>query len=281
MEIEQRVKRKANWIWRRLTSNFRILPDFIIAGFPRCGTTSLFNYITKHKCILSPLAKEPSFFSTDFAMGINWYKSYFPTVFEKKRIEDKSRVNVLTGEATPTYVLHPKAPNRIKEIIPEVKLIFLLRNPIDRAFSHYSSIKKRGLESLSFEDAITIEDNRLEGEYEKMLKENNYYSKEWHLHGYLSGGHYMQLLKNWFSIFERQKILVIKSEDMFKNPFVMTKKIYSFLNIPEINLDTYEQYNKLESISKLDNVVRKKLKEHFKPHNEDLYKFLGIDFDWY
>ena len=278
LKIQDRIKRKIDWQWRKITSENRIMPDFLIPGFPRCGTTSLFNYLIKHECILSPLAKEPSFFNSDFFRGLKWYKSFFPTKFEKKLMQKRFNSKILTGEATPMYIFDPKSPIRIKKILPNVKLIFLLRNPIERAFSHYSSIRKRGLESLSFENAIKIEEERLEGEYEKMLENQNYYSKKFHFYGYLAGGHYYKLLKNWFTEFEKKQILIIKSENMFKNPSIELKKICSFLGISNINLDTYNQYNLSES--KLDQDNQKKLKEYFNPHNEELYKFLGSNFDW-
>ncbi len=280
MKLEQRIKRKADWTFRRLTSRYRVLPDFLIAGFPRCGTTSLFNYLIQHKCVLSPLAKEVGFFSSDYANGVEWYKSYFPTTFIKNYNDRARNCRTITGEATPMYVFHPKAPSRIKKIIPEVKIILLLRNPIDRALSHYNSIKKRGNETLSFEDAIHKEKQRLTGEYERMLREENYYSEKWHFWGYLSGGHYMELLKGWFDVFDREKILIIKSEDMYDKPSNVFKSTCSFLELPEIELTSFEQYNISEQFGKISEQTRDELREYFRPHNQNLYHFLGIDFNW-
>jgi len=256
------------------------MPDFLISGFPRCGTTSLFNNLIKHDCILSPLVKEPSFFNSDYYRGLGWYKSFFPTKFKKEQLQKKLNSTVITGEATATYAFDPKCPSRIKEVLPNIKLIFLLRNPIERAFSHYRSIRKRGLESLSFEEAIKVEEKRLEGEYQNMLVNKNYYSKKFHFYGYLSGGHYYKLLKNWYNEFENEQILILKSEDIFKNPIEQMDKICSFLNISQINFQEYSHHNLSEDKLKLDQINQKKLKEHFESHNEQLYKFLGLNFEW-
>jgi len=234
----------------------------------------------QHECVLPPLSKEIGFFSSDYTNGVNWYRSYFPTTFTKKYNEKKIKCKTITGEATPMYVFHPKAPSRIKEILPEIKIIFLLRNPIDRALSHYNSIKKRGMEPLSFEEAVLIEKQRLKGEYEKMLREESYYSNEWHFHGYLSGGHYMELLRNWFDTFDREKILIIKSEDLYDKPSSVFKLTCSFLELPEIEFASYEQHNISEQFGKINDQFRDKLREYFRSHNQNLYDFLDIDFGW-
>ena len=109
----------------------------------------------------------------------------------------------LTGEATPTYLHHPLTAKRISELLPNIKLIILLRNPIDRAYSHYQMEKRLGYEELTFEEAINFETSRLEGESEKMFKDPNYYSYERQIYSYLTSGIYVDQLKLWMNYFSK------------------------------------------------------------------------------
>jgi hypothetical protein len=147
-----------------LTRGMRLLPDFIIIGGQRCGTTSLFNYLTQHPDVFPSCPKEVHYFSIHYHKGVNWYRSHFPLVMQKSYVERGHDRRFVAGEATPYYIAHPHAPQRIAETVPEAKLIVLLRNPVDRAYSHYHYEVKNGLETLSFAEAIDREDERLAGE---------------------------------------------------------------------------------------------------------------------
>jgi len=132
-----------------------MLPDFIIIGVQRGGTTSLYKYMTKHPKIIPALKKEIHFFDNKFGKGLSWYESqfmqnpFFCLLKRKRKSED-----TITGEASPYYIYHPHVPKRISKILPNVKLIAILRNPIERAFSHYNHEVRLGAEKLSFEDAL-------------------------------------------------------------------------------------------------------------------------------
>ena len=119
-------------------------PNFLIIGAQRCGTTSLYNYLIQHPQIVPSSKKEVHFFDLNFHLGQSWYEKHFPEVSD----------NILTGEASPYYIFHPLCPKRIFDYDPSVKLIVILRNPIDRAYSHYRHIVRLGHEPLKFEDAL-------------------------------------------------------------------------------------------------------------------------------
>lgn len=255
----------------------RMLPNFIIIGGRRCGTRSLYCYLKDHPNIASPLKKEVHFFDTKFDKGANWYKAHFPSIIYKNYFEKTNTKKLLTFEATPYFLSHPLSPKRIAKLIPKVKLIVLLRNPIDRAFSDW---KHLGTETFSFNDAIQKENERLEGEEEKLISNPNYISiPHWRM-AFKYQGLYNKFLKNWFKHFSQEQFLIIKSEDFFQNPESIMKQIYEFLELEPHKLQKYEQYNATDEAQKMDPIIRKKLEKFFEPHNKILYEMLSTNFEW-
>ncbi|MEJ2557594.1 MAG: sulfotransferase domain-containing protein, partial [Anaerolineae bacterium] len=124
--------------YRLITRFMRVLPDFLIIGAQKCGTDSLFRYLGGHPCIKLASSKEAHYFDLKFDKGINWYRSHFPLIPYKYSVKRLRKQDLITGEATPYYLFHPHAPGRAAAIVPHVKLIVLLRNPADRAYSHYN-----------------------------------------------------------------------------------------------------------------------------------------------
>jgi len=263
-------------VFRKLTGSMRVLPDFIIIGAAKCGTTSLYDYLTQHPSIYSADRKEIYFFDRYYPLGINWYKGFF----RLKIFKNFKKINgsFLTGEATPTYIHHPLAAERISKSIPKAKLIVLLRNPVDRAFSSYNMQKKHGIESLTFQEAIKAEESRLAGEYEKMISNPNYYSYYTQWYAYLTRGIYVDQLKVWMKFFPKNQFLIIKSEDFFENEDNIYHQVLTFLNLPYKKIK-FEKQN-VGKYEQMDKKIRKELLEFFKPHNERLYQFLGKDFGW-
>jgi hypothetical protein len=168
------------------------LPDFIIIGAQRCGTTSLYNYLTQHPLILSALRKEVHYFDNNFHKGVSWYQAFFPLIslrngYAKILSIDNSH---LTGEATPYYLFHPLTPKRIAGLLPQVKLIVILRNPVDRAYSHFLHATRMGFETLSFKEAIAREAERVAAEEARLLDDQSYYSFEHQRFSYIHRGIY-------------------------------------------------------------------------------------------
>lgn len=276
----QNAKEKGSLKFRYFTNGFRVFPSFIIAGFPRCGTTSLYNYLILHPSIVPAQRKEIRFFNQNFGIGLNWYKLFFPTSFSKYKLNNKFRKDFMAGDGSGTYVHHPLSPIRIKNSIPDVKIIILLRNPIERAYSQYYHNSKQGIESLSFEKAIENESKRIEGEWERMKKEKGDYSFKYHNFSYLSAGIYVDILKPWLETFSEKQILILGSEDMNESPQKIFNKTITFLNLLSYDFSKFERYNFYDDRPSMSNQMKKKLYEFFKPHNLRLYKFLGRNFNW-
>lgn len=265
---------------RVLTSPIRLMPDFIIIGAQRCGTTSLYNYLTTHPCIVPAVMKEIHFFDLNFRKGVTWYRAHFPSLLYRYFVKQRQGQDIITGEASPYYFLHPLVPKRVSEILPRVKLIALLRNPVDRAYSHYYQMVGYGDEPLSFEDAIQREAERLSNEVEKIVADENYYSFNHQVYSYLARGIYIDQLKVWRSFFPKNRILILKSEDFFTNPQAIFKQILVFLELPNWEPKEPRKYNQ-SKYPKMNATTRKRLLSYFEPHNQRLYEYLGVNFGWY
>ena len=144
------------------------MPDFLIIGTQRGGTTSLYNYLLARPQIAAATRKEVHFFDNNFHRGIPWYRAHFPSLIQGDMAETIRGQRFITGEASPYYLFHPHAPARAALVVPKAKLIVLLRNPVDRAYSHYCRMVKKGRETLSFEDALAQEEIRTRGEGQRL-----------------------------------------------------------------------------------------------------------------
>jgi len=263
-----------------LTGFMHVLPDFYIIGAAKSGTSSLYEYLIQHPAIYSAVSKEPRFFDKYYDRGINYYRVGFPFKFQKFSAK-RSGKDFVTGEATVRYLDHPFVPKRIKELTPNAKFLVLLRNPIERAFSHYTMMASKRKEELTFEEAINQEQTRTKKEFEKMEQNQHYYSSEFYHHAYLDRGIYVKKLQLWMNVFPKNQFLIIQSENFFKNPSLTYKSILKFLNLSNWELNEYKtigpgKYKK----SQMNPNTRKKLIEYFKPYNEQLFEFLGERFDW-
>lgn len=274
--LVQILKNKLVTATRLSTSQFRTLPSFLIIGTARGGTTSLFQYLTLHPQVAAPLKKEIAFFCTHYHKGINRYKLHFPMHNQLTG----NGLRKITGEASPYYLSHPHAPARIKETLPNVLLIVLLRNPVDRAYSSYQNIRKLGLETLSFEEALLSEKERLFGEKEKMLLDPKYYSKRHQHYSYVDRGIYHEELTRWLRHFPREQFLFLSSEDFYKNPANVYRQVTDFLRIEPFLPEMFKVFNESSKSEPIPNSIRSMLSSFYAPHNETLFKMIGKRFDW-
>lgn len=260
---------------RKITSWIRVLPNFLILGGLRCGTTSLFYYLIEHHSIHPALDKEVHYFNRMFTGYEKDYRFHFPTKFLAFFYKIILRRKFLTFDATPTYSYHPYTPYRVYQMIPEIKLIFLLRNPVDRAYSHYNFSRDKGIERLSFHDALKQETERLKGEEKSFFQNMDYRSN----FSYFNRGLYIYQIMRWFKYFPMKQFLIITSETFYKYPKKTLQKIFNFLSLDNHNYRHFKVYNK-GNYKKLDKKIRDQLIEKYKPYNEKLSRYLGIRFDW-
>jgi hypothetical protein len=260
------------WLFHRVTTPLRVLPDFLLIGVMKGGTTSFFNYLAKHPQIRPPFRKEIKFFDIHYLQGLGWYRAHFPTRF-------KMNPGIVTGEATPYYIFHPIARDRIAKILPNVRLITLLRNPVDRAYSHYNHMVRVGREPLSFEEAMDREAERLSGEEGKILADPRYSTFN-HLHySYLARGRYVEQLEKWFKLFPREQMLILASEELYTSPASAYRKAIEFLGLSAWEPNDFKVY-KQGAYEEMPSSIRKHLIDYYQPYNQKLYDFLNRKFDW-
>jgi len=279
--IDKHVFGKA---FRASTNPLRLMPDFIIIGTMRGGTTSLYSYLTEHPNIGPAYMKEVHFFDVYFSKGLHWYRAQFPSSVQKYYTERVQKQNFITGEASPYYLFHPHAPKRIAKTLPQVKLIVLLRNPVTRAYSHYYHEVAGGHEKIAtFEEAIACEEERIAKEAELLDKNEQYISYNHRHFSYLARGIYVDQLKVWMNLFPKEQFLILKSEDFYADPAAGLKQVLDFVNVPDLSLKAQkEEYEQLNTTTppRMNPATRKRLSEYFEPHNSRLYKYLGVDFGW-
>jgi hypothetical protein len=252
------------------SSPLRVLPDLIVIGVVRSGTTSLYHYLSQHPSIIKSAHDELGYFDSNYKLGLNWYKSFFPSIFEKKKIERKNG-KFLTYDVTPFYIYNQKSSQRIHQILPNSKLIVILRNPIDRSYSNYFL----GNQEKKFEEIIANEKKILN----KIDKNNvdEYYN---FVHtSMLARGFYAEQLENWYKIFPKDQILIIKSEEFATETNKIMNNIFDFLELPHYDIPDNSKKNKIHyKIMKKE--TRADLVEFFRPYNEKLYSLVGRNFDW-
>lgn len=250
---------------------FGSTPDFLIIGAAKSGTTSLYNYIKDYsKNFVSPIKKELYYFTEQYHRGNFYYKSLFPLFLKE---------NQITGEATPDYLFYHKCAARIHVMLPNVKLIVLLRDPIERAYSHYNFIKfsskTSAKETLSFDQAVKEEELRCK------IPGDSEYTYAYKYYSYKKKGHYYEQLKNWFQYFPREQFLIIDSHDLLIKPEEILKQTFNFIGAELKDNINFSQklYNK-QKYPPMNEKTRKYLADYYKPTNQKLYRFLDRNFRW-
>lgn len=248
------------------------LPDFIIIGETKTGTTSLFNYLLEHPQIKNTLSeeliieevkelsdsqlsnsKEIRFFDRYYHKGLEWYKSKFPDTSYKE----------ITGEATPMYMFRTITAYRLKKDVPEVKLIVLLRNPVDRLYSNFQHYKKY-ISSWS-EKYPSFED------YLNTCSDSDYYLIE--------KGLYVYTLQKWFKFFPRNQFIITSTEEMKESSQEVYSNILKFLGVDDFIIDDFKVHRE-NDYAPMKKETRDLLEDYYSPFNRELEKLLGQKFNW-
>lgn len=278
VRISDRARKSARLTWGRLTAAQRPQPDFILIGTMRGGTTSLFRDLCAHPQMLAPLRKEIHYLDYHHADGERWYLAHFPTRRRRGAVA-RRQGHAITGEATSSYLAHPHAPLWAAAELPHATYIVLLRDPVDRAFSHWKLMTRRGYEKLDFAEAIECEHERIAREWERMMRDPHYVAVEWFQYSYVAMGHYAEQLERWFDAVGRDRIIVVRSEDYFAHPDVAWTQVTRFVGLSSWHPDSFSNLHSTTS-GGLDTDVAARLKAHFAPHNDKLARLLGADVGW-
>ncbi len=264
----------------RSTSSIRMLPSFLIVGGQRCGTNSLYEYLIAHPAIGRALPQqEVHYFDTNFARGIRWYRGHFPTRAWARATSLRAGQPAMTGESSPYYLFHPLAAERIAATLPDVRLLVLLRDPVDRAYSQYHHERSNGNETLAFEEALDREPERLAGEAERLAADPAYTSFAHQHHSYVARGDYIDQLERLWDTFEADRISIVLSEKLFTDPAAVEAEVLAFLGMPARPGHAYGRHN-AGRYDDLPDGLRRRLANRFAEPNDRLARRLGFDPPW-
>ncbi|MFC7404470.1 sulfotransferase domain-containing protein [Georgenia alba] len=250
----------------------RQLPGLLIAGAQKAGTTYLDRQLARHPEIGVPLTKELHFFDDRHHRGPAWYGGHFAR---------RGRYR-LTIEASPGYMFHPHAPGRIAATLPEVRVVLLLRDPLRRAHSHYLHERRLGFETAStFEEAIDLEPARVEPDLRRIEQDESAVGFAWRHCSYLSRGHYLDQVRRCHRALGRDRVLVLRSEDMYARPAQTVARVVEFAGLEPWVPERFAPNDMAATGGpRLAGATRERLAEYFRPHNEALAEYLGTDVWW-
>lgn len=263
--LPQPARDAYQWVNRaqgRLDASKRALPNFFVAGTQRGGTTSLFIHLLHHPLVFGPRrAKGVHYFDTSFDMDLNWYRAHFPRRSTVQRLHDEIGAVPAIGEGAPYYMYNPLIASRIAGVVPDARIIMILRDPLERAVSHHNHEVSRGFEDLSLIDALNAEPERLAGETERMRADASYVSYEHIHHSYIGRSQYADQLERFLKLFARDQILVLDSSSLSLDPAGTVREATDFLGLPPLVVDPeIPRYN-----TRVHDPITPGLRERFGP----------------
>ena len=257
-----------------------MLPGFLIVGAQRCGTTSMYRTLSQHPAILKAvLHKGVHYFDTGYDHGLAWYQGHFPLRARAAAVRRATGETPLTFESSPYYMFHPLAAARIRRDLPGVKLLVLVRDPVERAYSAHAHELARGFETEPFERALELEDHRLAGEAEKITRDPGYHSHSHQHHAYRARGRYAEQLDRLEALFGRDRVHVVDSGLFFTDPERVYDHVLAFLGLRHHGYPVFERHN-ARPRSPMPEALRASLSEYFAPHDERLTPWLGHPPSW-
>ena len=262
------------------TSRWRMTPAFLIIGGQRCGTTSMYRTLSSHPAVLKAVRhKGVHYFDTDYARGMRWYRAHFPLQRTALEVQRRTGVRAMTFESSPYYMFHPLAAERIARDLPGVKVLILLRDPVERAHSAHAHEFARGYEDQDFETALALENARLAGETERLIRNPAYRSHSYQHHAYLHRGRYIDHLERLERVFGRTCMHVVDSHRFFTEPEPVYDGVLRFLELPNTGYPVFEQHN-ARPRSPMSPQLQERLDAYFAPYDERLMTWLGGAVSW-
>lgn len=246
----------------------RPLPSFLIVGAMKSGTQTLYDYLCQHPDVRPASVPEVHFFDNNFSRGIDWYRSHFPLVSDDD-------AGWITGETSPYYLFHPIAPRRAAAVIPAARIVVVLRNPVDRAYSHFHHERVLGRETTrSFEEALDTERERTSADWEALSSGQIETSEAVRRYSYLARGDYAVQLERWLAVFPREQVAAIRAEDLYADPRPVMDRLFDFIGLRPFDGVVDRKLN-ARTYGDLDARLRSRLNEHFREPVERLARLLG------
>lgn len=257
--------------WGRLTAPRRALPSFLVIGAQRSGTTSLFRALSDHPQVFRPtVSKGIGYFDVNHVRGPRWYRAHFPLVSHVRRHAGERGQ---CFESSGYYSFHPAAADRIARELPDVKVVLMVRDPVERAYSAWKHEKRRGFEDLDFAEALAREPERLEGEVERLLADPAYESYEHRHHAYCGRGRYADQVRRFQDALGPAQVYVLDADRFFAHPEAELSALLAWLGL-EPTGGTVGRWNATEPGS-IDPDVRAALTAQFEAADSDLARLTG------
>ncbi|MFF0306815.1 sulfotransferase domain-containing protein [Streptosporangium sp. NPDC004379] len=279
------VKRPVHAVSRaagRLTAGHRLLPSFLVIGAQRCGTTSLYRALAQHPLILKPvLHKGVHYFDVAYDRGLPWYRAHFPLQVRSARLARRYGHRPRAFESSPYYLFHPLTGPRIAQDLPGVKLVVLVRDPVERAFSAHAHELARGFETEpDFARAVELEEERLAGAEDALRARPHSLSHAHRHHAYLARGRYAEQLARLEPLFGRDRLLVLDSGRFFAEPEVVYDRVLEFLGLPHLGDPRFERHNARPRPAPMPEPLRRELAGRFEESDARLSPWLGTEPSW-
>jgi hypothetical protein len=262
------------------TARLRMEPDFIVIGGQRCGTTSIFKALAEHPQVMRPpVDKGTDYYTLYSTRGLDWYRGHFP-LRSTARLRSGRLGRPVAFEACTYYMFHPFALERLATDYPNVRLVAMLRDPVERAFSAYKHELARGFETEpDFERALDLEQPRLAGELERMECDPDYESIAHRHHAYTSRGEYAVQLQRAFRFFAPEQVHVLESEAFFSRPAEIYTALTRFLGLNDYLPRRFDQFNARPG-SPMTESARQRLEQHYRQHDAALTDLLHRAPSW-
>lgn len=253
-------------------SGARSSPTFLVVGAQKAGTTFLHQELVRHPQVAAPLTKEIHFLDDRHARGLAWYLGHFPKVDESFAV---------TGESSPGYLFNPHAADRARRMLPGVRAIVLLRDPVSRAYSHFLHERRLGFErESSFARALELEGVRTTVELERVRCDPRYVSHAARHFTYVARGRYVDQIRRWADALGADRVKVVMSRHLFTEPRAVLDDVESFLGLDAWQPAEIGANDMASGGPPLDPGIERELRERFRPHDEELSRYLGRDLEW-
>jgi hypothetical protein len=258
-----------------LTWQARMMPSFLLVGAQRAGTTTLHLALRAHpNVVLHRLHKGVNYFDVNYEHGLEWYRAHFPLAAYARARTALAGHAPITGESSGYYMFHPLAAERIGKDLPGVKLIAMVRDPVERAYSAHQHESARGFETEPFERALELEESRLAGEVERMRADTAYQSFSHRHHAYVTRGRYAEQLAQLAQHCGHDNLFVLDADAFFLNPLEHYEQVLSFLSLPSHEQPPLRKTN-ARARAPMPDSLRTRLRQQFEEADLALVSFLG------